>query len=143
MFSATVHTKSFSHHTNTNSKPAKILDFFLVVFAVEIDPFKRTQSTEIKLLGQFLFLCDCVISLLYRQLNVFLFISILVVLSNIYIFWLYRPECRILVPCPGFQLNLGPQQWKLRVLTTGPPGKSLCLFQFQTFISFGCKFLNT
>lgn len=66
MFSATVHTKSFSHHTNTNSKPAKILDFFLVVFALEIDPFKRTQSTEIKPLCQFFFLCDCVINLLYR-----------------------------------------------------------------------------
>ena len=33
-----------------------------------------------------------------------------------------RAACRILVPQPGVEPR--PLQWKCRVLTTGPPGKS-------------------
>ena len=37
-------------------------------------------------------------------------------------FWLCCVACGILVPWPG--IEPGPQQWKHRVLTTGPPGNS-------------------
>ena len=43
--------------------------------------------------------------------------------GRVVFFWLYRTTCRILAPDQGS--NLCPLQWKLRVPTTGPPGKSL------------------
>ena len=39
-------------------------------------------------------------------------------------FWLYRAAYGILVPRPGIK-PVPPLQWKRRVLTAGPPGKSL------------------
>ena len=47
------------------------------------------------------------------------------ILIYLFTFWLHSAACRILVPQPG---NPHPLHWKLRVLTTGPPGKSLYLF---------------
>ena len=41
----------------------------------------------------------------------------------IYLFWLHRSACRILVPLPG--MKPCPLQWKQGALTTDPPGKSL------------------
>ena len=38
--------------------------------------------------------------------------------------WPHWVACGILVPWPGIQH--GPLQWKHSILTTGPPGKSLC-----------------
>ena len=38
------------------------------------------------------------------------------------LFWPYHKACRVLVSDQG--LNLCPLQWKLRVLTSEPPGKS-------------------
>ena len=38
-----------------------------------------------------------------------------------FFFWVHSAACRISVPQP---CELGPQQWKCTVLTTGPPGKS-------------------
>ena len=42
-------------------------------------------------------------------------------------------SCRMrdLVPQPG--LNLGPLHWEHRVLATGPPAKSLHIFNFTEF----------
>ena len=62
-----------------------------------------------------------------------------------FFFWQCGAARRILVPRPGS--NLCPLQWKLRVLTTGPPGKSpFYLFEdhdISTFIIFpkgeGCQ----
>ena len=42
--------------------------------------------------------------------------------SLFYLFFGHK-ACGILVPCPG--IHLAPLHWKHRVLTTGPPGKSL------------------
>ena len=47
----------------------------------------------------------------------------------VYRFLSYR--MRDLVPQPG--LNLGPLHWEHRVLATGPPGKSLHIFNFTEF----------
>ena len=45
-----------------------------------------------------------------------------------FFFWPHHGARKILVPPPGIKphqtLNPGPRQWKLRVLTTGPPGNS-------------------
>ena len=41
----------------------------------------------------------------------------------LFIFWPYPGACRILIPWPGIEPV--PLHWKHRVLTTGPPGKSL------------------
>ena len=52
--------------------------------------------------------------------------------ASIFIFW---PRCtarRILVPRPGTEP--GPQQWKHRVLTTGPPGNCLKLIFKRSFL---------
>ena len=49
-----------------------------------------------------------------------------------FFFWLHRTAFGILVPHQG--LNPRPLQWKLGVLTTGPPGKS------QSFLNKGPTF---
>ena len=50
------------------------------------------------------------------------------VLFYLFIFW---PRCQHGgTDFPDWGLNLGPLHWKLRVLTTGPPGKSPT-FHFQ------------
>ena len=49
-------------------------------------------------------------------------------------FWLCHLACRILVPWPGTEP--GPQQWKCRVLTTGPPGNSLFWFSIMGSANF-------
>ena len=54
----------------------------------------------------------------------FLFAFSFFLLLLFFFFWLYHMACRILVPQPGTK-NLPPLYWKLRVLTTGLPGKSL------------------
>ena len=46
-------------------------------------------------------------------------------------FWLHLAACEILVPRPGIEPM--PLQWKHRVLTTGPPGRSLHLTIFFFF----------
>ena len=72
MLSATVHmTESQNHHASTNSKskPAKISDFFPVVFALEIYPSKRTQSTEISHLASSF---SCVIVLSIHSIDSFI-----------------------------------------------------------------------
>ena len=48
---------------------------------------------------------------------------------SIYVFWLRRSACRILVCWPGS--NPCPLQWKHGVLTTASPGKSLGLFVYS------------
>ena len=47
---------------------------------------------------------------------------LLVCVDFFFFFWLHHAACRILVPDQGS--NSCPLQWKLGVLTTGPPGKS-------------------
>ena len=54
-------------------------------------------------------------------------------LKKIMFFWLHCVVCGILVPRPGKEPV--PLQWKLGVLTMGPPGKSL-LFYLKYVLSF-------
>ena len=48
-----------------------------------------------------------------------------------FFFWPQWAACGILVPQPGIELV--PLQWKRRVLTTGPPGKSLMAVISETY----------
>ena len=50
------------------------------------------------------------------------------------VFWPHRVTCGISVPQPG--IELGPRQWKPRILTTRPPGNSLWLYFLILMISF-------
>ena len=55
----------------------------------------------------------------FSSLSLFLFLPLLFSFS----FWPHHSPCRILVLWPGIEPR--PQQWKHRVLTTGPPGNFL------------------
>ena len=57
-------------------------------------------------------MCVCVYIYIYKDFYLF-----------IWVFQALVEACGILVFSPGS--NLGPLHWKLRVLDTGPPGKSL------------------
>ena len=53
-------------------------------------------------------------------------------------FWPHHAACSILVPQPG--IEPGPQQWKRRVLTTGPPGNSRkCLYLWWPSLPLMCS----
>ena len=52
---------------------------------------------------------------------------------NIAFFWFFGPEA-----C-GILAHLHPLHWKTKSLTTGPPGRSLCLyFKNDILLSFSC-----
>ena len=57
--------------------------------------------------------------------------------SNVFFFWLCCAACGILVPNQGS--NPCPLQWKRRVLTTGPPGKSQQVILLLDFSHDFCK----
>ena len=66
------------------------------------------------------------ISLLFSNLNVFLFVCFVLFLAMVHV--------GILVPDQG--LNLCPLQWKCGVLTTGLPGKSQMFLFFSFFFKW-------
>ena len=69
--------------------------------------------------------CEAMMAMLWDQpLCKVLYICVYIYLKKI--FWPRHMACRILVPRPG--IEPGPRHWKLGVLTTGPPGNSLCKF---------------
>ena len=59
-----------------------------------------------------------------------------------FIYWLLHEACRILFP--NQRLKPGPQQWELRVSTTGLPGiNNFCLFLIRFFGLLLLNFENT
>ena len=67
----------------------------------------------------------------YRMLQKVKFPTVFFLLFK---FWLHWVACGIL------RLNLHLLQWKLGVLTTGPPGKSPVSFFFKGWIIFHCVY---
>ena len=61
-------------------------------------------------------------------------------LFNFLIFWPCRVACGILGPRQGS--NLHPLQWKHRVLTTGPPGKSLAQLMLESLLCSRCLWVG-
>ena len=47
-------------------------------------------------------------------------------------FWPHHAACGILVPQPGIEPR--PPQWKLGILTSGPPGKSQIVRIFRVLM---------
>ena len=69
---------------------------------------------------------------LSKTLTLFIYVCVCVCVCIIFIiFWSHYAACRIFVPQRG--IKPVPLQWKIGVLTTGPPGKSLHLL-FQMLI---------
>ena len=60
-----------------------------------------------------------------------------------FFFWLHLKACDLQLSCQGW--NTCPLQWKRRVLTTGPPGKSCQFFKTQLYkvSAFGCLISGT
>ena len=57
-----------------------------------------------------------------RQKAAYVYSGILFSHKKEWSFWPHHVACRILVPLP--EIEHGPQQWKHRILTIGPPGNS-------------------
>ena len=75
----------------------------------------------------------CHLYILFGEMSLMSFAHFLIVFFFLFLAMPYGS--RILVPNRG--LNVHPLQWKCRVLTTGPPGKSLyCLFLYYWILTF-------
>ena len=69
-----------------------------------------------------------------RHTFTFILFGLLVWFFNVYLFIFGHTARLVGSQLPNQGLNLGPQQWKDRVLTTGPPGNSLLCFKYQNFV---------
>ena len=76
----------------------------------------------------------------YRTIHMSFYWILMTVLSGRYFFFfflLHQMACRILVPWPGTEPV--PLHWKLGVLATGPPGKSLYIYFHSVYSLSHCR----